>query len=152
MKRLLVVIISSLFLLTACQKAEQDKAVDTDELADKIAQTDAFDDSISKVEDDVATVLLNLDSSKISDISCYMNTGATPEMVVVLKADADYKQSAIDALNTYTSSEKENFEGYSPEQVVKIDNMNLDEVSDVVVLCVSNNSDKISDVIKSYNK
>ncbi|MEG1028051.1 MAG: hypothetical protein RSE07_05115, partial [Oscillospiraceae bacterium] len=88
MKRLLVVIISSLFLLTACQKAEQDKAVDTDELADKIAQTDAFDDSISKVEDDVATVLLNLDSSKISDISCYMNTGATPEMVVVLKADA----------------------------------------------------------------
>ena len=152
MKKLLLLTMSALFIFTGCQKKEESKSVDVSTLADEIVQTKAFDDSLSKTENNVAYMLLNIDSEKINDISCYMNTGATPEMVVVLKANEDYKQTAIDSLKSYINSEKENFESYKPEEVVKIDNMILQEVSDTVVLCVSNKSDKVNEILNNYSK
>lgn len=151
MKKLLLLTLSSVFILSGCQKNGDTKPVDVNDLAEKIVETDAFDDSLSQTEPEVANMLFNFDSEKITDMSCYMNTGATPEMVVVIKTEDDYKQEAIDLLNEYINSEKENFESYSPEQVVKIENVVLEEVSDSVAVCISNNSEKITEVINNYN-
>lgn len=150
MKKFLLLALSSVFILSGCQINEAQEPVDVNELASKLVETEAFDDSLSETEQDVTNMLFNLNSEKIKDSSCYMNTGATPEMVVVLKTDDGYKQEAIDLMKDYIQSEKENFESYSPEQVVKIENVVLEEVSDTVAICISNDSEKIQDVINNY--
>ena len=48
-------------------------------------------------------------------------------------------------------SEKENDESYNPKEVLKIDNAVFKELDDnIVVVCVSNDSDAVSEIVDKY--
>ena len=153
MKKLLAILLSVSMLFVACGKSDKQKEsiTELDALTKEIASLDAFDDKISPLEKDSAILVFGLDEEDIKDISCYMNTSATPEMIVAIAVNGDIDDVKAD-LEEYFESERDSFADYVPEEVVKVQNAILEQKDgNIIVACISRDSEQVKNILDKYN-
>lgn len=134
-----------LLALAGCQKDQQPKDPLPAELAQALLGGLEFDDPPEQADQGAALTVLGLDAYQDNIESCaaYMSSGATPEQIVVLRADDEQtaQQIAGSLEDSYLSWLKDSFADYAPAEVPKIENAQLMTKGRTVALCICPDSE-----------
>lgn len=148
---LIVVIVIGGYLFL--NKQDENIQINIEELATQISQSGSFEDSIAKVDNEIVMEAYGFSNEEINEIISYQGSGATSEELVILQAtDKSQLNSIKDKISNRLTERKEAFESYLPEEVFKIDDHLLDIKGNYVILCISNDSSKVEEVINNYIK
>ena len=148
---LIVVIVIGGYLFL--NKQDENIQINIEELATQISQSGSFEDSIAKVDNEIVMESYGFSNEEINEIVSYQGSGATSEELVILQAtDKSQLNSIKDKISNRLTERKEAFESYLPEEVFKIDDHLLDIKGNYVILCISNDSSKVEEVINNYIK
>ena len=148
---LIVVIVIGGYLFL--NKQDENIQINIEELATQISQSGSFEDSIAKVDDEIVMEAYGFSNEEIKEKESYQGSGATSEEIVILQVkDKSNLNSVKEKINTRLTERKEAFESYLPEEVFKIDDHLLDIKGNYVILCISNDSSKVEEVINNYIK
>ena len=148
---LIVVIVIGGYLFL--NKQDENIQINNEELATQISQSGSFEDSIAKVDNEIVMEAYGFSNEEINEIVSYQGSGATSEELVILQAtDKSQLNSIKDKISNRLTERKEAFESYLPEEVFKIDDHLLDIKGNYVILCISNDSSKVEEVINNYIK
>lgn len=148
---LIVVIVIGGYLFL--NKQDENIQINIEELATQISQSGSFEDSIAKVDNEIVMEAYGFSNEEINEIVSYQGSGATSEELVILQAtDKSQLNSIKDKISNRLTERKEAFESYLPEEVFKIDDHLLDIKGNYVILCISNDSSKVEEVINNYIK
>lgn len=149
---LIIILIVTIGVIFFVDKDENIQ-INIDELADKIAKSGAFEDELIKADSDILIKDYNFTNEEIKELVSYQGSGATSEEIVVLQVnDKNNLNSVKEKINTRIDERKEAFENYLPKEVFKIENNILKIKGNYVILCISNDAKKVSDVINNYIK
>lgn len=147
---IVLVIIGVIFWSNGKNKNVQ---INIDELSDKIAQSGAFEDELIKADSEMVKKDYNFTNDEIKELVSFQGSGATSEEIVVLQVnDKSNLNTVKEKINTRIDERKEAFASYLPKEVFKIENNVLKIQGNYVILCISNDSKKVSDVINNYIK
>lgn len=155
MKRLgviVVILVVACAIFSGCNEqpvAENvDVKVDSQMMADYLVEKIEFEDFMSTVDFEIFLSLYNLDESIVKDATMYASTGATAEEVAVITAyDEDGLELIQAACEGRIEAQKQGFENYVPEELVKLENPVMKRVGDSIVLVVCNVRDKAEELI-----
>ena len=146
----LVVIIGVVFWSSSKNKNVQ---INIDELADKIATSGAFEDELIKADSEMVIKDYGFTNDEIKELVSYQGSGATSEEIVVLQVNEKSNLNTVkEKINTRIDERKEAFASYLPKEVFKIENNVLKIQGNYVMLYISNDAKKVSDVINNYIK
>lgn len=138
MKRMIAMTAALMMLLTACGGQKTEKTVDAQTVVDTYLTSQAFSDTLEEVSSDIAVTLLGLDEADVSEMKCYMSSGATAEeLTVVTAADADAAARVSEALSQHVEDQKTAMKDYLPDEVDKLDHAVQRTFGNVVVLMVA---------------
>ena len=105
------------------------------------------------VDKDITMSDYDFTQDEIKNLISYQSTGATSEELVILQVNDKSKLNDVkEKINTRLEERKEAFESYLPEEVFKIDNNILEVKNDYIIMCISNDSNKVNEVINNYIK
>lgn len=148
----IIILIATIGVIFFVDKDENIQ-INIDELADKIAKSGAFEDELIKADSDILIKDYNFTNEEIKELVSYQGSGATSEEIVVLQVnDKNNLNSVKEKINTRIDERKEAFANYLPKEVFKIENNILKIKGNYVILCISNDAKKVSDVINNYIK
>lgn len=140
-----------MIVMTAC--GDQTIVFGISQAAGDLLDSEAFTDTLTKCDNDKALSLYGLDASVLAEYEVYIGTGATAEEIAIFRvkdnADLDTVKAACE---TRVSDQKTACENYLPDEMPKLDNPVLRTAGDYVVLCISNDNDKINTVLDGYLK
>ena len=147
---IIVVIIGVIYFLN---NKKEDVKINIEELSSKIIESGAFEDTLEKVDSTMTINNYNFMESQIKEILSYQGSGATSEEIVIIqvKEKSDIK-TIKEKINIRLEERKEAFASYLPKEVYKIENNVLMVKGDYVILSISNDTKKVSDVINKYIK
>lgn len=150
-KRIICLIMCALtvFAFAGCS-GEEAKEIDIEKLsADLLDQVD-FKDTLTKLDSDMITKLYGIDYAEEEIV--YVSTGATAEELALFKLkDSADAQKAYDAVNKRLDYQKDSYELYIPEEMVKLDAAVVQLSGSYVIFCVSD-GDTAKTIIDSYIK
>ena len=107
------------------------------DLTKSLAESLTFADTPTKIENEIALILYNLDGM-CEEISAYGSTGATAEAVVGVRcADAETAGKVYDVLHTYRSEMAEIYSRYNTVESEKLIHSLLRRDGKYVFYCVS---------------
>ena len=133
---------------------EKDKNIEIniEDLASKIAETNAFEDKLEKVDSEMIMENYNFSSDEIEKLVSYQGSGASSEEIVILQVkDKSKLDSVKEKINTRLQERKEAFESYLPKEVGKIENNILIVKGNYVILCISNDNKQVNNILKYSN-
>lgn len=133
---------------------EKDKNIEIniEDLASKIAETNAFEDKLEKVDSKMIMENYNFSSDEIEKLVSYQGSGASSEEIVILQVkDKSKLDSVKEKINTRLQERKEAFESYLPKEVGKIENNILIVKGNYVILCISNDNKQVNNILKDSN-
>ena len=133
---------------------EKDKNIEIniEDLASKIAETNAFEDKLEKVDSEMIMENYNFSSDEIEKLVSYQGSGASSEEIVILQVkDKSKLDSVKEKINTRLQERKETFESYLPKEVGKIENNILIVKGNYVILCISNDNKQVNNILKDSN-
>lgn len=133
---------------------EKDKNIEIniEDLASKIAETNAFEDKLEKVDSEMIMENYNFSSDEIEKLVSYQGSGASSEEIVILQVkDKSKLDSVKEKINTRKQERKEAFESYLPKEVGKIENNILIVKGNYVILCISNDNKQVNNILKDSN-
>ena len=133
---------------------EKDKNIEIniEDLASKIAETNAFEDKLEKVDSEMIMENYNFSSNEIEKLVSYQGSGASSEEIVILQVkDKSKLDSVKEKINTRLQERKEAFESYLPKEVGKIENNILIVKGNYVILCISNDNKQVNNILKDSN-
>ena len=133
---------------------EKDKNIEIniEDLASKIAETNAFEDKLEKVDSEMIMENYNFSSDEIEKLVSYQGSGASSEEIVILQVkDKSKLDSVKEKINTRLQERKEAFESYLPKEVGKIENNILIVKGNYVILCISNDNKQVNNILKDSN-
>ena len=146
----LAVVIGMIFFSNSKNKNVQ---INMEELADKIATSGAFEDELIKANSEMVIKDYGFTNDEIKELVSYQGSGATSEEIVVLQLnDKSNLNNVKKKINTRIDERKEAFASYLPKEVFKIENNVLKIEGNYVILSISNDAKKVSDVINNYIK
>lgn len=147
---LLVIIIGVILILN---KTNENIQIDIEELGTKIVESGAFEDELAKVDSSMIMQDYSFSTDEIKEIVSYQGSGATSEEIVILQVNSKEQLNSVkEKINTRIEERKQAFENYLPEEVFKIDNNLLETRGSYVIFCISNDSNKVEEVINNYIK
>lgn len=150
----LLVILATIFYMNT-NKIDEEKeiTIDINKLAEDIRNQDMFDDTLEKIEKDVAITNYSFENETIQDIVSYVSTGATAEEILVLESkDKSNIESIKEKINERINERKEAFASYLPDEVYKLENPVLITKDKYIILCICNNSQNMNEYIEKYLK
>ena len=137
----------------ASRNDKPNKVVDVDKAAESILSGIGFKDQMTKVDKDVIENLYLIKEKDVKKCAVYVSTGATAEELAVFEAkNAKSADKILKQCKLRVKIQKSAFEVYNPDEVGKLSNSVVKKSGDYVVLCVSENKDKASELIKSALK
>ena len=149
----LIVIIGIIILIISLNKKDDNIQINIQELAEQIIQSRSFEDELNMVDKDITMSDYDFTQDEIKNLISYQSTGATSEELVILQVNDKSKLNDVkEKINTRLEERKEAFESYLPEEVFKIDNNILEVKNDYIIMCISNDSNKVNEVINNYIK
>lgn len=147
------------FLMAACcgcgetdgdsdpYKEKTDAAVLAEYLYDNIT----FEDEMTKVDQDLALSLYDLEQDAVTDAVVYMSTGATAEEIAVFTVNGDEEALLVaSSIELRIEDQKKGFENYVPEELTKLDNAIITQLDNAVVMIVCNSTEEAETAISSY--
>ncbi len=147
---IILVIVGVIFWSNSKNKNIQ---INIDELADKIVTSGAFEDELIKADSEMVIKDYGFTNDEIKELVSYQGSGATSEEIVIFQVnDKSNLNTVKEKINTRIDERKEAFASYLPKEVFKIENNVLKIQGNYVILCISNDAKKVSDVINNYIK
>ena len=158
-KKILITIVIAIIVLVivgvilVINNPNKNIQIDINELATKIMETGAFTDDLAKIDSEMIKDDYGFTNEEIKEIVSYQGSGATSEEIVILQVnDKSNLNSVKEKINTRLTERKEAFESYLPEEVFKIDNNILEVKGNYIIMCISNDSNKVNEAINNYIK
>lgn len=150
----IVVIIAIIGIVIYFNTRENEKIeINIEELATKIVESDAFEDDLEEVSDEVTMEAYGFSTEEIQEIVSYQGSGATSEELVILQVkEKNNLNSVKEKINTRLEERKEAFESYLPEEVFKIENRVLEVRGNYVILGIAKDANKVVEVVEEYSK
>ncbi len=133
---------------------ENSSVVTTDmtaqEIADKMLAEGDFKDTLATVDKTMAlTRLYGIDETLVEDASFYTNSNATAEEIAVIKlASADNVEVVKTSYQDRISAQEDACRDYLPDEMPKLEDAVVYSSGNYVILCVSNDSDKIEQILQ----
>lgn len=147
MKRI-IVLIMMLGLLTGCGKKEVAN-INAEDVANRLLNEVEYGGNLDQMNDDMIALLYDVSAEDVSKQIVYCSTDATADEIAVFEATSEDAAKRIeDVVNQRVADQKASFEGYEPREVERLEKAVVKRVGNVVVLCVSSDSDKANEIIK----
>lgn len=150
-KRVLCLMLCALTIsaFAGCSGSET-KELDIEKLSNDLLEQVEFKDTLTKIDSDMISKLYSIDYAE--DEIVYVSTGATAEEIALFKLkDSSDAQKAYDAVNKRLDYQKNSYELYIPEEMVKLDAAIVELYGNYVIFCVSD-GDTAKTVIDGYIK
>lgn len=150
MKKILVLIMTLLLLLSACGKKEESYSVGA---VESMAQAEAFSEDLEELDGDIVFSLYGLadqglERDNLVACAALRSAGATcEEGAVLVFANEDQAQKALTAMQDYIQRQIETNEDYRPAEIPKLENAFVDQKSNSVVLIVANDLDAAKEAL-----
>ena len=149
----LVIILIIIGIVIFLNMKNENIQINIEELSEEIFKSESFEDELIKVDSEMVMNNYGFTNEEIKQLISYQGSGATSEEILVLEANDKSKLNNIkEKINVRLAERKEVFESYLPKEVYKIDNNILSIKGNYVILCVSNDSNKVNDTINNYLK
>ncbi|NLP36349.1 MAG: DUF4358 domain-containing protein [Firmicutes bacterium] len=145
------VILVVLFLLLSVVGCRQEAEVKLEvaECAHLLSETIAFQDSLTAVSDEMATVLYRLNEADVAAKKVYVSTGATAEEIAVFEAvDKEAAARIKEAVLQRAAEQEAAFRDYLPAEVPKLQKPYLYVVDRYVIFCVSNHNEAVKTAVE----
>ena len=138
-------------VLAGCSSREIE--LDVDQAAADIREAVTFRDTLSALADSRFETIYAVDTADLEDWAVYVSSGATAEEVAVLEAtDAAAAQRVREGVEQRIADQKESFEDYVPEELVKLGAPVLEVKGRYVLLCICDDPSQARDAIDSLLK
>lgn len=145
---LLTVSVVSVFL-AGCGSKEAN--FDVKALGSDLNSKIVYQDTLSELDVDTASMFLNLADVNIANASIYEGSGATAEEIVVLEcATAEDAAKAKEVLQTRVSEQIESFTDYVPAELTKLNSAVIKVNGKYAVLSVCDTPEEASKIISEY--
>ena len=149
----LIIILIIIGIIIFLNMKNENIQINIEELSEEIFKSESFEDELIKVDSEMVMNNYGFTNEEIKQLISYQGSGATSEEILVLEANDKSKLNNIkEKINVRLAERKEVFESYLPKEVYKIDNNILSIKGNYVILCVSNDSNKVNDTINNYLK
>ncbi|MBS5932062.1 MAG: DUF4358 domain-containing protein [Clostridiales bacterium] len=147
MKRIILLIMMAA-LLTGCGKKEVAN-INPDDIANRLLKEVTYGGNMDQMNDDMIAILYDVNAEDVSKQIVYCSTDATADEIAVFEATSeDAVKRVEEVVKQRVTDQKASFEGYGPKEVEKLEKAIVKRVGKVVVLCVSNDSDKANEIFK----
>lgn len=147
MKRIILLFMMAA-LLTGCGKKEV-ASINPDDVAKRLLNEVEYGGNLDLMSDDMIALLYSVDAEDVSKQIVYCSTDATADEIAVFEATSDDAAKRIEeVVNQRVADQKTSFEGYGPKEVEKLEKAVVKRAGKVVVLSVSNDSDKAAEILK----
>lgn len=147
MKRIILLIMMAA-LLTGCGKKEVAN-INPDDIANRLLKEVTYGGNMDQMNDDMIAILYDVNAEDVSKQIVYCSTDATADEIAVFEATSeDAAKRVEEVVKQRVTDQKASFEGYGPKEVEKLEKAIVKRVGKVVVLCVSNDSDKANEILK----
>ncbi|MCR4741042.1 MAG: DUF4358 domain-containing protein [Lachnospiraceae bacterium] len=131
----------------------QTAGVSADAIGTELREKIAYKDELSEIDTETLKMYIYLDDISIDEAKIYESTGATAEEIVVLKCGSpDDAKKAEAAFEQRIEEQKEAYENYVPEEMVKLGKPVIITKNEYAILSVSDEPDKAKDIIGAYIK
>lgn len=149
----LIIILIIIGIIIFLNMKNENIQINIEELSEEIFKSESFEDELIKVDSEMVMNNYGFTNEEIKQLISYQGSGATSEEILVLEVNDKSKLNDIkEKINVRLAERKEVFESYLPKEVYKIDNNILSIKGNYVILCVSNDSNKVNDTINNYLK
>ena len=131
---------------------EKKELPSSQEMADAMLDKGDFKDSLATVDNTMAiNRLYMLDAAIVEEAAFYTNSNATAEEIAVIKVkDAESVETVKAAYETRVAEQKEACKDYLPDEMPKLEDAVIYSNGNYVILCVSNDSDTMLDIIEDF--
>ena len=147
---ILALILGVIFFINNKNKNLQ---INIEEISSKILESGAFEDELVKADSEMVMDDYGFSSNEIKEIVSFQGSGATSEEIVALQVNDKSNLNGVkEKIHLRIDERKEVFASYLPKEVFKIENNVLKIQGNYVILCISNDAKKVSDVINNYIK
>ncbi|SHM40445.1 protein of unknown function [Anaerosporobacter mobilis DSM 15930] len=147
MKRIILLIMMAA-LLTGCGKKEVTN-IKPDDIANRLLKEVTYGGNMDQMNDDMIAILYDVNAEDVSKQIVYCSTDATADEIAVFEATSeDAAKRVEEVVKQRVTDQKASFEGYEPKEVEKLEKAIVKRVGKVVVLSVSNDSDKANEILK----
>lgn len=147
MKRIILLIMMAA-LLTGCGKKEVTN-IKPDDIANRLLKEVTYGGNLDQMNDDMIAILYDVNAEDVSKQIVYCSTDATADEIAVFEATSeDAAKRVEEVVKQRVTDQKASFEGYEPKEVEKLEKAIVKRVGKVVVLSVSNDSDKANEILK----
>ena len=152
-KRVLCCVILALIMVSVCACGEPKTAPACVEITEQIRNAAPFQTLTATSEKYILRHLL-LDAEQLEDSSLLSDeTGATPEMILAVKAASEKELSAVkEAVQEYLDEMLLQYRDYQPDQMPKLENATVRVFGTTVVLIVSPDKVKTDKVLEKLLK
>lgn len=160
MKKILIIVaivviiaIIGVAILFSTKKGDVDVTINIIELANSLNEAPIFEDTLSIIDKEIILKNYDFNNDMIKDIISYVGSGATAEEILVLEVNNKEDLNEIKTkINDRLEERKINFQNYVPKEVYKLENCILETKGNYLIFCVSNDSDKATEIINQYIK
>ena len=128
--------------LTACGIGGQNETrVDLQQVADKLLAEVTFAEPLEKIDMDIAMKQYGVNAEMVQNGMMYTGTAAAVDEISLWQAaDASGSKAILEAVNERIESQKKSYTDYRPEEVPKLEDCVVVSKGNVVILCVSEDS------------
>ena len=149
----LIIILIIIGIIIFLNMKNENIQINIEELSEEIFKSESFEDELIKVDSEMVMNNYGFTNEEIKQLISYQGSGATSEEILVLEANDKSKLNNIkEKINVRLAERKEVFESYLPKEVYKIDNNILSIKGNYVILCISNDTNKVNTIINNYLK
>lgn len=135
-------------LLTGCGKKEVTN-IKPDDIVNRLLKEVTYGGNMDQMNDDMIAILYDVNAEDVSKQIVYCSTDATADEIAVFEATSeDAAKRVEEVVKQRVTDQKASFEGYEPKEVEKLEKAIVKRVGKVVVLSVSNDSDKANEILK----
>ena len=154
-KNIIVILIISVIIIMIeakfIAKEQKEIVVNMQEIATELINAQIFEDDLSQIDRENIIKKYNFNNEKIKDIVSFVGTGATSEEILIIELlDLKDINETKEIIQSKIEERKIDFQNYLPNEVYKLENYNLESKGKYIVLCISNNYNKTSEIINKY--
>ena len=140
----------TLLTLSACgvPAGTADMEIDMEALADKLLESELFDETLNQADDGIAEILYDIDGASAALV--YIGSGAVADELALFEfSNITEAQSDVPLAEARIASQRDSFATYIPEEVPKLDHAVIDTYGPYLIVCVSD-CDRASEIISEY--
>ena len=143
-----LIIIVSIFLVINFNNKQNIIEIDIEELGKKISESGVFQDEIAKVDKEIVYKVYGFNDNLIKEIVSYQGSGATSEEILILQVNEKENLNEVkEMINNRIEERKEIFVSYLPKEVYKLENNIFRVYNNYIIMCISNDNEKVNEII-----